>query len=248
MALSTFPKVRAQLPLEYQKIYDEHYYNNREGGTTSSSITQKMEEWLHKKVASDVKRGPSPKTLEIGAGTLNQLNFEEVERYDIIEPYKELYLSSQHLSHVTNIYDDIDDVPISERYNRITSIATFEHITDLPKVVAKTCLLLNEGGTLRTSIPNEGTLLWRMGWMFTSAIEFKLKYGLKYETLLKYEHVNNAKEVDEVLHHFYDVNHCSVFGLSKNIGFYRFYESSQPNVVKAREYLVTLREDHKMDT
>ena len=38
---------------------------------------------------------------------------------------------------INNIYGDIEEIDLSQKYDRITSIATFEHITDLPKVVAK---------------------------------------------------------------------------------------------------------------
>ena len=49
-----YPKERLKLPLEFQKIYSEHYKNNREGSTSASSLAQKMEAWLHRKVANDV--------------------------------------------------------------------------------------------------------------------------------------------------------------------------------------------------
>jgi len=126
------------------------------------------------------------------------------------------------------------------RNSRIISIATFEHIIDLPKVVAKSCLLLESKGSLRTSIPNEGTFLWTLGWRMTTGLEFKLKYGLDYGNLMKHEHVNTAKEIEEVLNYFYAINKCKVFGLNKRIGLYRFYDSKKPKIEKAINYLKTL--------
>lgn len=235
--LTNYPKTRPVLSDDYQKIYNEHYYNNREGTTTASFLTTMMESWLHKKVAKDIKNSENKSTLEIGAGTLNQLDYENTKPYDIIEPFTELYKNSKNLSKVNSIYKDIDEIEMSQKYDRITSIATFEHITDLPKVVAKTGLLLKKGGTLRVSIPNEGTILWKLGWKLTSGIEFRLKYKLKYETLLKYEHVNNASEIEEVLKHFYTNVKCSCFGLSRRFAFYRFYECSEPRIDVAADYL-----------
>jgi len=232
-----YPKTRPILPENFQQIYNEHYKNNREGETTVSSLSQKMESWMHKKVAGDVKKELHKSTLEIGAGTLNQLMYEKTEPYDIIEPFIELYANSPYKKQIRNIYKDIDEIDLALKYDRITSIATFEHILDLPKVVAKSALLLNENGTLRVSIPNEGTILWELGWKFTAGIEFRLKYGLNYETLMKYEHVNTAAEIEKVLSYFFKKHRCSCFGLGKKIAFYRFYECSNPDIELAEKFL-----------
>ena len=235
--ISKYPKTRTILPDDYKKIYNDHYYKNREGQTSASFLSKMMESWLHKKVARDVKNVENKSTLEIGAGTLNQFEYENTKPYDIIEPFTELYKNSKYLPQVNKIYKDIAEIEKSQQYDRITSIATFEHITDLPKVVAKTGLLLKTGGTLRVSIPNEGTILWKLGWKLTSGIEFRLKYKLKYETLLKYEHVNNANEIEDVLKYFYANVKCSCFGLSRRFAFYRFYECSEPRIDVAEDYL-----------
>lgn len=235
-----YPKTRFPLSKEIQKIYKQHYKLNRDGDTTASGLAQKMERWLHRKVSSDVAFLHDKKTLEIGAGTLNQLKHEQSDCYDVVEPFKDLFIDSPELKKVRTIYQDIDEIDISNKYDRITSIATFEHITDLPKVIAKTCLLLESNGSLRTSIPNEGTFLWTLGWRMTTGLEFKLKYGLDYGNLMKHEHVNTAQEIEEVLNYFYAINKCTVFGLNKRIGLYRFYESRNPDTKKAVDYLKTL--------
>jgi hypothetical protein len=235
-----YPKVRTELPLEFKNIYAEHYKKNREGQTSASSLSQKMERWLHRKVAKDVKGVNNKSTLEIGAGTLNQLHYEQTAPYDIIEPFAELYINSPLKSKVNKIFKDIDEIGEDDLYERITSIATFEHITDLPKVVAKTCIHLKDKGTLRVSIPNEGTFLWKMGYRLTTGIEFKLKYGLDYSILMNYEHVNTAREIEQVLKYFYGKVKCSCFGINKRIALYRFYECSDPKRELAKEYLDTL--------
>ena len=207
-----YPKKRIELPDKIRDIYDSHYKSNREGATTASNLASKLEQWMHKKVASDVPQKHNKRTLEIGAGTLNQLLYEEPLHYDIVEPYYQFYEDSVFLSKVNTIYTDIDNIDMTSKYDRIISVATFEHVLDLPKVIAKSCLLLNNRGTLRTSIPNEGTFLWTLGWKLTTGIEFRIKYGLNYGDLMRYEHVNSAKEIEEVLSYFYNVNECSVFG------------------------------------
>ena len=236
-----FPKKRIELPEDFKKIYASHYKKNRGGKTVATSLSQKMESWLHKKVAADCRDGQPRATLEIGAGTLNQLQYEQNSPYDIVEPFKTLFENSPELAKIRNVYNDIDEIDLSNKYDRITSVATFEHIEDLPKVVAKTCLLLKQGGTLRVSIPNEGTFLWTLSWKLTTGLEYRMKYGLDYGILMKYEHVNTADQIEEVLAHFYGKLKCSVLGLSKGFAFYRFYECGEPRLNAANEYLVSLR-------
>lgn len=236
-----FPKKRTELPEDFKKIYASHYKKNRGGKTVATSLSQKMESWLHKKVAADCKDRKPRSTLEIGAGTLNQLQYENNTPYDIIEPFRTLFENSPELKRVRNVFNDIDDVPVSNRYERVISIATFEHIEDLPKVVAKSALLLEEGGTLRVSIPNEGTFLWTLSWKMTTGLEYRLKYGLDYGVLMKYEHVNTADQIEEVLTYFFGGVKCSCMGLSKGFAFYRFYECSAPDTKKATTYLDSLK-------
>ena len=237
MIFEDFPKKRIPLPVDFQNIYDEHYKNNRDGGTAASSVSKRMEAWMHKKVAGDLVEDNHKSTLEIGAGTLNQLDYEKTQPYDIVEPFQKLFENSPNKKNVTHIFKDISEIDMNSRYDRITSVATFEHITELPLVVAKTCLLLQEGGTLRVSIPNEGTFLWKLGYKLTTGIEFKLKYGLNYDILMKHEHVNTADEIEQVLCYFYQKTNSSYFGIHKKVAFYRFYECSLPNIERAKKYL-----------
>ena len=151
--LSNFPKVRPSLPEEFAGIYAAHYKENRGGHTPAASLSQRMEAWLHKRVARDVRLDQSYKTtLEVGAGTLNQLPYEpEVGPYDIVEPFKDLYEGSALLSRIRAIYSDIGEIPKHQQYDRITSIATFEHICNLPEVIARAGRLLKPKGVSRAS-------------------------------------------------------------------------------------------------
>jgi len=198
-----------------------------------------MESWLHRKVARDVRSDRSGKTtLEIGAGTLNQLQYEPaVGPYDIVEPFKALYEGSGLLGRIRNIYSDIAEIPSEQHYDRITSVATFEHICNLPEVVARGGLLLTSPGVLRVSIPSEGTVLWTLGWKLTTGLEFRIRHGLDYGLLMRHEHVNTAGEVEEVLQYFFEKVECAVFGMSRRFSIYRFYACAGAEREKCRRYL-----------
>lgn len=241
MILDKFPKERIKLPKEYQLIYKEHYLLNREGKTRATSISNKLESWMHYIVSKNIRDTSDNNTiLEVGAGTLNHLVYERnIKLYDIVEPFKELYSNSKHLHRIRNVFNDIKDIN-ENKYNHIISIATFEHIVNLPEVVAKSTLLLEKDGQLLVSIPNEGTLLWRMGTLFTG-FEFKLTYGLDYNLLMEYEHVNTAIDIEQVLNYFFKEVSCSNFGINKNIAFYRFFNCTKPNIKKAKDYFSKLK-------
>ena len=237
--LDSFPKIRLELPPEFRAIYETHYRKNRQGKTNATSLSMKLERWLHIKVAEDVqdKKNSNLETLEIGAGMLNQLPFEpNVMNYDIVEPFGELYRGSAALRRVRNIYPNIDDVPTGVIYDRITSIAAFEHILNLPEVVARAVTLLNQSGSMRVAIPNEGTILWKLG-TFITGYEFKRMYNLNYQILMHYEHVNTANEIEAVLNYFFQSTSTSVFGISKGLAFYRFIRCLHPDIERAKQYL-----------
>jgi len=238
-----FPKTRSVLPPEFQAIYADQYKENRDGGA------QKLESWMHRKVGADVASGHERSTLEIGAGTLNQLPYEHKSNpYDIIEPFHSLFESSPYRGRIRNVYDDISEIPAETRYDRIISIAAFEHICNLPEVIARSGLLLAEGGNLRCGIPSEGTIMWKLGYTFSTGLEFKRKYGLDYEVLMRHEHVNTAREIEEVLKYFFADVTGSVFGLAKAVSFYQFYACRQPNLDRCSSYLAGLVANSRSST
>ena len=111
--LSSFPKKRPLISNNLEKIYAEQYKKNRDGGTPASFIAQKLESWMHKKVAKAIsfKEPTTSDTLEIGAGTLNHIPYESVNgNYDFIEPMDFLYKNSSYLLHIRNIFSDISEI------------------------------------------------------------------------------------------------------------------------------------------
>lgn len=239
-----YPKTRPPLPDRIATIYAEQYRSNREGDTRASSAAQRMESWMHRQVARDVLARPDERrsTLEIGAGTLNQLPYEpDVGPYDIVEPFVDLYSGSPSLPRIRNAWSDISQVPDQAIYDRITSVATLEHICNLPEVVARLGLRLSLTGGFRAAIPSEGTPLWALGWRLTTGLEFRLKHGLDYGLLMRHEHVNTAGEIRDVLRFFFGQIDCRVFGLARSISLYHFYACSNPAIDRCNEYLQRLQ-------
>ena len=217
-----YPKQRPPLPARYQAIYAEHYRRNREGIGVASALSKKMEAWMHRKVASDSSSTRS--TLEIGAGNLNHIPFEpQSSTYDVVEELADLCRNSPHRVNVRNVYSSLAEIP-GITYDRIVSIATFEHLCNLPEVVATCGLLLSPGGILRVAIPSEGTFLWKAAWTMSTGIAFQLRYGLNYGVLMRHEHVNSAQEISNILHMFFAETRRTILGIRPQLSLHQFFE------------------------
>jgi len=235
--LARFPKTRPTLPPKLQAIYTRQYLENRGGETPASSMSQRLERWLHRQVASDVAQGSAGATLEIGAGTLNQLNFEPANpAYDIVEPFEALYRDSPLKVRVRSIYADVADVPPDRAYARITSVAALEHICDLPLVLARAARRLRPGGTLRAAIPSEGGFLWKLGWMATTGLEFRLRHGLDYGLMMAHEHVNDALEIETLVRALFEEVEVRSFGIGRQLSLYRFLAARRPRLGVATDW------------
>lgn len=243
--LASYPRVRPSLPDEYQKVYAEQYKINREGATSVDGAAQRLEQWMHRKVASSVKSPRGGAILELGAGTLNHLPFEyEAAAYDVVEPFVALFEGKPELARVRARYASIHEVPGQNRYERIISIAVLEHLTDLPCELARSALLMEEGGTFQAGIPSEGGFLWWLGWRFSTGFAYFLRTGLDYGKVMRHEHVNNATEIRALVSHlFEDVSLARFPTPLGHLSFYTYLEARKPRLDVARGLLEAAGDD-----
>jgi hypothetical protein len=184
---------------------------------------------MHRQVAAGRFSG-SDSILELGAGSLNHVPYElHWKRYDVVEPFAELYEDSPERHRVTAIYHDIREVPEESFYNRVLSVAVLEHLTDLPEVLARSALLLVPQGIFQAGIPSEGGFLWGVSWRCTTGLFFRLRTGLGYKHMMRYEHVNSAHEILAVLRHFFRSVMVRRFPLPfHHLSFYSYAEAAGP--------------------
>jgi hypothetical protein len=236
--LARFPKARPPLPVAYEAIYAEQYKSNRNGATPAASLAQRLESWMHRKVAADVAVLGPRATLELGAGTLNQLPYEpRGEIYDIVEPFALLFEDSPHRPRVRQIYSGVEEVPSSNLYDRITSVAVLEHLCDLPGVLARASRLLSPDGVFRAAIPSEGGLLWGLGWRVGTGLEFRRRHDLDYGVMMRHEHVNTAVEIEALVKALFVQVRIQSFGLGRQLSLYRFIEAQAPRPAVADAWL-----------
>ena len=228
--IKKYPKKRGILPEPLKKIFDGFYLSNRE-----NLFLQLVRRWLHS-IMNDKEKEFI--TLEIGAGTLNHLKYEKINKYDIIEPKKFLYSNSDNLKHINQAFDKIDQCK-DNYYDRIISIAVLEHLTDLPRYLYESSKKMKENGYQQHSIPCEGYPMWNITWFLISGITFRLKYGYSFKYIQKHEHVNNFDEIHSLIKFFYkDVKvRFSYPFYNKYLSLYSNIKFSNPNQENIEKYL-----------
>ena len=230
-----YPRTRPPLTEAHAKVYAEQYRINRDGETLADGAAQKLEQWMHKRVAR-VSGGP---VLELGAGTLNHLKFEDGgEPYDVVEPFTALYEGRPQSKRVRAFYHGVQDVPQANRYRRIISVAVLEHLPDLPADVARCALLLDEEGVFQAGVPSEGGFLWWAGWRFSTGLAYYLRTGLDYGVVMRHEHLNTAREIMKVVRYFFgDVKIARFPTPFHQFSFYAYLEARRPRHERAQQYL-----------
>jgi SAM-dependent methyltransferase len=226
--LDSYPRSRPALPEAHRRRYLLDYQEIREGRTAVTAATQTLEGWMHRKVASRGQAGDE--VLEIGAGTLNHVRYERrVSRYDIVEPFVQLWQGSEWLAALGEQYRDIGEVPGAARYDRIFSIAVLEHLTDLPAVLLRCRELLKPGGLFQAGIPSEGGFLWWAAWRGVTGPAYRLRTGLDYAMLMRHEHVNTAPEILALVRHIFQEVSVSRFPAPlHHLSFYTYLEARRP--------------------
>ena len=195
--LKKYPKKRPSLNKKLKKIFNFEYKKNR-----TNFLSQLSESWLHFSIKG--RKESLNKSLEIGAGTLNHVPYEEMKnnKYDVIEPKKFLYKNNNNKVLINKFYSNLNFVP-NNKYDRIISCAVLEHLEDLPKYLHLSAKKLKKNGYQSHSIPCEGYPIWDISWYLMSGISFKIRTGQNFREVQKHEHINNYDEILTLINFFY---------------------------------------------
>ena len=243
--LNSYPRKRPEISKEAQIIYEKEYMLNRNRETFITRMVDRLESWMHKKTS--IASGTP--VLELGAGTLNHLKYEiSLTNYDIVEPFESLFEQGQDIKKIRNIYRSVAQVPDDLFYERIISIATLEHMIDLPLDICIAARHLSEGGLFQAGIPTEGGLLWGMAWRFSTGISYRIRTGLSYKDLMRHEHINNAQEILLIINNFFRKVRVMRFPLPLfHISFYTYIEAEEPIEDCILTYLESRKESNAED-
>ena len=235
--LHSYPRKRSILSTKYGNIYKSELLAGRVGTSLMHRLVLYVESWMHRKVAS--RSFVSNHVLEIGAGTLNHLKYEmPTQNYDVIEPNAYFFAGSNNMSKINALFKSMQDVPVDSMYDRIISIAVLEHLVDLPSEIALSGMRLNKNGIFQAGIPCEGEVSWTIASHLTTGLAFRIRTGLSYLPIIRYEHINSAAEIIELVKYFYKNVAIKRFPLPfKNLSFYIYLEATSPKLDICHDYI-----------
>ena len=237
--IKKYPKKRPALSKEVKKIFDIEYKKNRE-----NLLSQLSESWLHFVIKG--RNSLSNTTLEIGAGSLNHLKYENFTKkhiYDVIEPKKFLYKNNKNKFLVNKFYKSLNNTK-KNFYNRIISCAVLEHLEDLPYYLYLSSQKMRKNGYQSHSIPCEGYPIWNITWFLISGITFKLRTGKSFKEVQRHEHLNSFDEILKLVRFFYSdvkIKYSYPFFFSPYVAFYSNLTFKKPIKKNINIYLKILK-------
>jgi len=143
------------------------------------------------------------KTLEIGAGLGEHLNYEKLnddqkKNYYALDIRENLlkYLSKEHPL-VKSILGDCEKKLDFEDnfFDRIIAIHVLEHLPNLPKTISEISRVLSVNGLFQVVIPCEGSIAYTLARKISAERIFKKKYNTSYDWFIKSEHLNLPYEI-----------------------------------------------------
>jgi SAM-dependent methyltransferase len=192
-----WPKVRLELSAEQVAVMDD-WYTNFLGDVLPGKYGW-IDRFNHTYALRSAQRGA--KTLEIGPGNGSHLRFENLADQD---EYVGLELRE-------SLSRQIDDYPPNVRivvgdcqqgldfpdstFDRVLAIHVLEHLDNLPVALAEVHRVIKPSGRFSIVIPCEGGLGYELGRRLTVQRQFERRYGVPYDRVIQYEHVNQAWEV-----------------------------------------------------
>lgn len=173
---------------DFMKFWHEHY-PEKHGG---------LVEFNNRYVLPSAK--PGIRTLEIGAGLGQHLDFEDISGQDYValELRQEMAdaLLAKHpeiSTHVGDVEEGLD-VPDAS-FDRVIAVHVLEHLRNLPVALDEIKRLLKPGGVFEIVIPCEGGLGYWAGRRVTSQRLFEKRYGTSYDWYIKTEHFSVPREI-----------------------------------------------------
>jgi SAM-dependent methyltransferase len=210
---TSWPKSRPALTEEQKRIFSDWYQHwlSESGMQGRYSF---VDRFGHEYAAKTFEKGC--KTLDIGAGNGAHLKYENLDAQE----YTALEYSRELIQDINRQYPKVKSVigdcqkPMdfqNDYFDRVLAIHVLEHLDNLPVTLGEVHRILRPGGKFSVIIPCEGGLLYSIGRKFSSEKMFKERYHQSYDWLIKYDHVNTAREVLAELKHLFNVDISQYF-------------------------------------
>jgi SAM-dependent methyltransferase len=150
------------------------------------------------------------RTLELGAGIGNHLEFESLDRqeYHCIElrPEMAAEIRRRYPSVVTLTADCQQRIPYDALYfDRVVVVHVLEHLPDLPAAIAEINRVTRPGGLFSAVLPCDPGLVYELARKLSAERLFKATYRMPYRWLVRREHINSPEEILQEIRRRFDI-------------------------------------------
>jgi SAM-dependent methyltransferase len=162
---------------------------------------------------------PGVRTLEVGPGNGSHLRFEklaEQREYVALELRESLsrQIGTENPKVRVVVGDCQQTLEFADDYfDRVLAIHVLEHLDNLPAALREIRRVLKPDGLFSVVIPCEGGLGYSLGRKVTSQRKFEKRYSMPYDWMIRYDHINQAREVLHELRSGFVVVHRTFFPL-----------------------------------
>ena len=160
------------------------------------------------------------KTLEIGAGIGEHLEYEKLEaeqQRDYVALDLRQNMADKIIERFPRVQTLVGDIQKGLNFDdgyfdRILAIHVLEHLPDLPAAIEEIYRLCDkEKGELSVVIPCEGGFSYSMARKISAQRIFEKRYNQSYKWFISREHINYPSEILEELKRKFIIKHQSFF-------------------------------------
>ena len=165
-----------------------------------------IEKFNHGFSVNGINKGKEKKqyieTLDIGAGLGEHIAYENLDNqhYSILELRENMAnVLKERFPSVNTVVGDIQKQTIFNdmQFDRVIAIHVLEHLPDLPCALKEIHRVLKSNGSFTAVIPCEGGLAYTLARAISAKRLFEKKFKMKYDWLIKTEHINKPHEIIE---------------------------------------------------
>lgn len=176
-----------------------------------------LEKFNHGFPVQEKNNTPKMKTLEIGAGLGEHINYENLsdQEYFAVELRGNMAkrISIKYPA-VNVVIGDAQNLPFkSDYFDRVLAIHVLEHLPDLPCAIHEVNRVLkkNRGAQFCALIPLEGSFVYSFTRNISARRIFEKRFKQSYDWVIKSEHINLPDEIFIELKKFFNVKKIKYF-------------------------------------